>query len=129
MAGSAFMPLKERSIAYGYSNPKPDGIDEAIEVILNEFEKVTREPVTDGELNRSKNWLMGSQTMKLQRNLAQAIEYGFYESLGFGYEMVDKMPLLVEQVTKQDILEAAAGVFDRKKAVCIKLVPQEGNGE
>ena len=125
MAGSAFMPLKERSIAYGYSNPKPEGIDEAIEVIFTEFEKVTREAVTDKELNRSKNWLIGSQTMKLQRNLAQAIEYGFYEALGFGHEMVDKTPELIEQVTKQGILEAAAGVFDRKKAVCIKLIPEE----
>ncbi len=129
MAGSAFMPLKERSVAYGYSNPKPEGIDEAIEVILSEFEKVTREPVTDMELNRSKNWLIGSQLMKLQRNLAQAIEYGFYEALGFGYEMVDKTPGLIEQVTKQDILVAAAGVFDRKKAVCTKLIPEEEAGE
>jgi zinc protease len=125
MAGSAFMPLKEHSIFYGYSNPKPDGIDEAIDVILNELIRVTEEQVLDRELTRSKEWLVGSQTMKLQTNLAQAVEYGYYEVLGFGYETVERIPEKIQQVTKEDIRQAAASVFDREKAVCVKLVPGE----
>ncbi|UCG51959.1 MAG: insulinase family protein [Candidatus Latescibacterota bacterium] len=123
MVGSAFMPLMDRSMYYGYSNPNPDGIDEAIEVILRELTRVTTEPVTDEELKKSKEWLIGSQMMKLQRNLAQAIEYGFYEALGFGYGVVERLPGLLQNVGKEDIQKAAASVFDRDKAVCIKLVP------
>ncbi len=125
MAGSAFLPLKERSLFYGYANPKPDDIDEAISVILDELMRVTREHVLDKELTRSKEWLIGSQTMKLQRNLAQALEYGYYEVLGFGYETVDGISERIQQVTKKDIRQAAASVFDREKAVCIKLIPSE----
>lgn len=124
MAGSALAALKERSLYYGYSNPGPDGIDEAIEVILSEFEKVARERVTDEELSRSKGWLTGSQLMKMQRNTSQAIEYGVYEALGFGYDVVDRTAEIIQGVSKDDILAAAAKVFHRDQAVMIKLVPE-----
>jgi zinc protease len=125
MTGSAFMPLKERSIFYGYANPKPEGLQEAVDVILAELDRVTREPVTDRELARSKEWLIGTQAMKLQRNLAQAIDYGYYEALGYGYETVDRMAGMIQDVTTEDIRRAAAAVFDPNKAVCVKLTPQE----
>lgn len=124
MAGSSFMPLKERSIFYAYNNPGPDGVTEAIDVILTELDKVTRHPVGDDELARSKGWLTGSQTMKLQRNLAQAIEYGVYETLGYGFETVDRTPDVIRKVTKDDILKAAADVFHRDRAVMVKLTPE-----
>lgn len=124
MAGSALASLKERSMFYGYSNPGPEGIDEAIEVILTELEKVTKERVDDDELERSKGWLTGSQIMKLQRNISQAMEYGIYEALCFGYDVVDRAPEIIQKVTKDDILEAAAGVFHRDRAVMVKLIPE-----
>jgi predicted Zn-dependent peptidase len=109
---------------YGYCNPGPEGIDEAIDVILAEFDKVTKEPVTDEELTRIKGWLIGTQTMKLQRNMAQAIEYGMFEALFFGYDIVDRVPEIVEKVTKEDILKAADQVFHKDKAVMVKLIPE-----
>jgi zinc protease len=125
MTGSAFMPLKERSIFYGYANPKPEGLQEAVDVILGELDRVAKEHVTERELARSKEWLVGSQAIKLQRNLAQAIDYGYYEALGYGYQTVDRMAAAIQEVTKEDILRAAAAVFDPNKAVCVKLIPQE----
>jgi zinc protease len=124
MAGSAFMPLKERSIFYGYSNPGPERIDEALDVILAELDKVATEPVSDEELARSKGWLSGSRVMKLQRNMAQAIEYGVYEALDLGYDVVDRLPEIIQKVSKDDIRRAAAGVFSKEKAVIVKLVPE-----
>jgi zinc protease len=124
MAGSAFMSLKERSIFYGYSNPGPERITEALDVIMTELDRVKRDPVTDGELARSKGWLSGSQTMRLQRNLSQAIEYGIYEALDFGYDLVDRTSEIIQKVTKDDIVQAAASVFDKDKAVMVKLIPE-----
>lgn len=125
MTGSAFSPLRERSIFYGYANPGPEGIDEAIGVILAELGLVTREKVTDEELGRAKQWLIGSQQMKLQRNLSQAMEYGVYEALGFGYDTVERTAELVRSVTKERIMDAASKTFDPGKAVIIKLLPEE----
>lgn len=123
MAGSTFLPLKERSIFYGYSNPKPESIDEAIGVILDELEKVSREDVLDREINRSREWLVGTRVMKLQTNVAQAVEYGYYEAMGFGYETVERIPELIRGVTKEDMRRAAESIFHRDRAVCVKLVP------
>lgn len=124
MTGSSFVSFKERSFFYGYANPGPEGVEEALDVITAELEKVTREPVSDEELSRSKEWIIGSQTMSLQRNYSQAIEYGTYEALGFGYDVVDRTPTLVQAVTKEAILSAAASVFDRERAVFVKLMPK-----
>lgn len=123
MTGSALSALRERSIFFGYANPGAEGIAEAFRVILHELEKVAREEVTDEELDRSKNWLIGSQVMQLQRNFSQAIAYGSYEALGFGWEAVERTPELVQRVGKRNIRDAAKQVFDPDKAVLVKLLP------
>jgi zinc protease len=125
MAGSAFIPLKERSLFMGYANPTEEGVDEAFKVIIDELKKVTKEKVSDDEIERSKEWLIGTRIMQLQRNFSQAMAYASYEALGFGYQVVDEMPEMIQQVTKEDIKAAAAAVFDEKRAVLVKLVPEE----
>jgi len=122
MAGSNYLPLKDGSIFYAYSNPGPEGIDEAIGVIHTELARVTMEDVTDTELNRAKEWLMGSQTMSMQRNLSQATEYGIYEALGFGFKHVDSVPERIQAVTKESIRKAASAVFKPEGAI-VKLLP------
>lgn len=125
MTGSALSSLRERSIFFGYANPGADGVEEAFRVILHELDEVTRNEVTDEELARSKEWLIGSQIMQLQRNFSQAIAYGSYEVLGFGWGVVDRTPELIQRVTKRDILDVAASVFQREQAVLVKLLPAE----
>jgi zinc protease len=124
MTGSAFLPLKERSILFGYANPAADGVDEALKVIQREFDLVTKEPVTDEELSRAKAWLIGSLSIRHQKNYSKALAYSTYEILGYGYDVIERMPELINKVTKEDIQKAAAGVFDKDKAVLIKLIPE-----
>ena len=124
MTGSAYTPLFERSLFFGYANPGAEGIDEAVRVILAELEKVARAPVTDAELARAKEWLIGSQVMQLQRNSSQASAYGTYEALGFGYEAVDRIPERIQRVTPDDIMRVAAEVFHPEQAVIVKLLPE-----
>ncbi len=123
MTGSTFLPLKERSIFFGYANPTAEGIGEALDVIIEELQRVTRETVSDDELNRSKEWLIGTQIMELQTNLSQAIAYGTFEVLGFGYETIDRRSEMIQSVTKRRIQRAASAVFDRERAVFVKLTP------
>jgi len=125
MTGSSLSTLLERSIFFGYANPGEEGVEEAFRVILHELDKVTKEEITDDELTRSKEWLIGSQVMQLQRNFSQAIAYGALEALGYGWQAVDSMPEKIQKVTKQDILDAAAPVFDPSQAVLVKLLPEK----
>jgi zinc protease len=124
MTGSAYNALLERGIFFGYANPGADGIDEAVRVILHELDKVTREPVTDEELARAKEWLIGSHVMELQRNGAQAGAYGAYEALGYGWEAVDRVPDDIRAVTKDDIVAAARATFVKENAVIVRMLPK-----
>jgi zinc protease len=124
MTGSAFNSLKQRSLFFGYANPSADGIDEAVSVIQAELDKVTKELVTDVEIERSKEWLIGSQLMRLQRNGSQATSYGTYEALGFGYGVVDRAPEMIQAVTREAIRDAASRVFVPENVVVVKLLPE-----
>jgi zinc protease len=124
MTGSALTTYLERSVFFGYANPGVEGVEEAMRVILHEFEKVTAEEVTDEELKRSQEWLVGTQIMQLQRNFSQAVAYGSFEALGFGWQTVDRTPELVQRVGKGDIVEAAARLFLRDRAVLVRLLPE-----
>jgi zinc protease len=123
MTGSAYNALCERGVFFGYANPGAEGVDEAVRVILHELEKVTKEPVTDEELARAKEWLIGSHLMELQRNGAQAAAYGTYEAMGYGWEAVDRVPELIRAVSKDDIVAAARATFERDHAVIVRLLP------
>lgn len=125
MTGSAYNGLFQRGIFFGYANPGAEGVEEAIRVILHETEKVTREPVSDEELARSKEWLVGSHVMELQRNGAQAAAYGTFEALGYGGEAVDRLPDEIRAVTKDDIVAAARSVFVKENAVIVRMLPRE----
>jgi zinc protease len=124
MTGSAYNPLVQRGIFFGYANPGAEGVEEAVRVILHELDLVTRELVSDDELELSKEWLHGSHVMDLQRNGAQAAEYGTYEALGFGYEVVDQIPQWIRGVTKEQMMAVARQVFDPKRAVIVKMLPE-----
>ena len=124
MTGSAFNSFFQRGIFFGYANPGAEGVDEAVRVILHELDLVTREPVSDDEIALSKEWLTGSHIMELQHNGAQAAEYGIYETLGFGYETVDKIPASIRAVTRQQMMAVAKSVFDPKRAVIVRMLPE-----
>jgi zinc protease len=123
MTGSALTTHLERSVFFGYANPGAEGVDEALRVIFHELERATTEEVSDQEMKRSKEWLVGSHVMQLQRNFSQAVAYGSYEALGFGWQAVERTPELVQRVGKHDVVEAAARLFHRERAVVVRLLP------
>ncbi len=125
MTGSAYNSLLQGGIFFGYANPGAEGVDEAVRVILHELEKVTKEAVSDEELSRAKEWLIGSHVMELQRNGAQAGAYGAYEALGYGWEAVDRVPDDIRAVTKDDIVAAARATFVRENAVIVRMLPAD----
>jgi zinc protease len=125
MTGSAFNSLFQRGIFFGYANPGAEGVNEAVRVILHELDLVTREPVSDDEMSLAKEWLTGSHIMELQRNGAQAAEYGTFEALGFGYEVVDQLPGFIRGVSKEQMMAVAKSVFDPKRAVIVRMLPED----
>ncbi len=124
MTGSQYHPLYRGGVFFGYANPGAEGIEEAVRVILHELDVITREPVSDDELDRAKEWLAGSHIMELQRNGAQALGYGSYEALGFGWPEMDRIPEKIRAVTKEDVLAACKATFVRNNAVIVRMLPE-----
>jgi zinc protease len=124
MTGSAYNALHRGGIFFGYANPGAEGIDEAVRVILHELDVIAREPVGDEELARAKAWLAGSHVMELQRNGAQAVGYGTYEALGFGWAALDRLPDEIRAVTQDDVLAACRATFDPANAVIVRMLPE-----
>ncbi|HXV13759.1 MAG TPA: pitrilysin family protein, partial [Candidatus Krumholzibacteria bacterium] len=124
MTGSAYNALYRSGIFFGYANPGAEGIDEAVRVILHELDVISREPVSDEEMSRAKEWLAGSHVMELQRNGAQAVAYGTYEALGFGWPAVDRLPDEIRAVTTDQVMAAARATFQRENAVIVRMLPE-----
>ncbi len=123
MTGSAFAPLKDGGIFFGYANPTPDEVALAIEVIQTELARVSKAYVSEEELHRSREWLMGSHVMQLQKNSSQALAYGAYEALGYGWQEVDRIPERLAKVDLEAMRDVARAYFAPEHAAIVKLLP------
>jgi zinc protease len=124
MSGRLFVELRDkRNLAYAvfaYSAPMDDpgmfifyiGCDprkmnEAMEGFKREINRIRTEPVTDEELDKAKNSLIGDYEMSLQSNGTWTTYLGGNESAGLGYRYHEKYVGIINAVTKEKILESA----------------------
>lgn len=97
--------------------------DKAHEAMLAELEKIKMKKVPSEELERAKKYMLGLYEISLQRNQSQACRYAYLELLGGGYEMLERYPLRIKEVTSEEVLEAAEKYIDTKKFAKSILLP------
>jgi len=68
-------------------------------------------PLSDEELQRAKNYTVGSFSIYLQPNSIQADTYARWELTGKGFKAVDQYPDLIYQVQAEHVLAVAAKYF------------------
>jgi zinc protease len=108
------MPTRLRhSHIFAWIGTNPDTTDAAREGLIKQFELLASEPVTDEELNRAKNYLIGKFLIDHQTNLRQAWYLGWFQLLGVGYDFDKRYPELIRQVTKDDVLRVARTYFTK----------------
>lgn len=127
--GRLFIELRDRkSLAYSvtsflypgiesgafgiYIGTSPDKEQDAINEINNEIAKLLEHGITDEELNRAKNYLVGSFEIALQRNSAQADRIAFDEIYRIGWKEYTKYPKKILAVTKNDVIKTARKFID-----------------
>jgi zinc protease len=64
-------------------------------------------PPTAEEIERSKNYIVGSHEMDLQRSDAQAMTMALMELYGIGYDDFRSYPRAIEKVTTADVHRVA----------------------
>jgi len=122
--GRLFLELRDRmSLAYSVSSVNHDGlepgyfavyigtdptkVDTAIEAIKVELQKVIDEKVSMSELERSKQYLVGTFELDSQRNMSLANIHTFNELYGLGLDAFEKYPQKIMAVTREDVQRAA----------------------
>lgn len=141
MGGRLFLELRDKkSLAYTvtsfytpglepgflgvYIGTAPQKEEEAITGMKEQLELLLKEGVTDEELARAQNYLVGTFEIGLQQNSAQAAKITFDELYGIGWEEYNSYPEKIYAVTKEDVLEAARKYIDLDKYTLAIVKPE-----
>lgn len=129
MGGRLFIELRDKlSLAYAVTSVFQPGIDPgffavylgtepskvplALQAMEKELKRITTDGVTKEELEKTKNHLVGTYELELQRNSGLAQMFAFDELYGLGFKEVLKYPEKILKVTEQDLLNAAKKYID-----------------
>ncbi len=97
----------EPGFLYVYIGTSPDREDEAVQGILGILGSLRSEGVTDEELVRAKNMLIGNFEIGLQRNSSWAARMVFDELYGLGFDNYQSYSGRIEAVDKNALFKSA----------------------
>lgn len=150
MSGRLFSELREKqSLCYSVQPFHEEGVDpgflgvsigtapekeqQARSAIMTELKRLRTEPVTDAELRRAKELLIGDFEIGLQRFGSQAGNYALDELYGLGYKSSSRYVERIQAVTKSDIQRVAQKYLKTEAAVVSVIHPcasgQNSGGE
>jgi len=145
MSGRLFVELRDKkSLAYelgayhlegietgyisGYIGCAPEKKTEAINGILTEFGKLKEELVSEEELNRAKNSLIGNYEIELQNNLNVASHMFFDEVFNLEFGHWQRYAERIEKVSVEDIQRVAKKYLSKGYALAI-IEPGSDSGK
>ncbi|MFQ5676069.1 MAG: M16 family metallopeptidase [bacterium] len=95
-----------------YIATSPENEELALNGLRREFEKVTEKALSDEELRQSAQYTIGTHQIGLETYGSQMVQYAHNELLGRGFEEVATFPERIQNVTPEDILNAARRYID-----------------
>lgn len=139
-SGRLFLELRDkRSMAYSvsamlmegidpgsfsvYMGTSPEKVEAALAGIRAELAKLREDLVSDAELSRAKEHLIGTQSIGLQRNGARAGVMALDACYGLGADAFLKYPEEIAAVTAEDIRSAAQRVIDFQREALAVVGP------
>ena len=128
LAGSFCRCGQDVSSVVFYASAKD--ADAVIGAIDDEIERLSTEPVSDEELRRAKNRLIGRHVISGQTNLVRAARLGSYELAGLGFGFADSFLPAVNRVDKDDIQRVASEWLKTPATVVVrpgKTAPSRGS--
>ena len=105
---SAFFPTRLDSAPFiTYMGTAPTNTEIAIEGLGTEVERLTKETLSDSEVQGAKNKLLGQYALGKQTNSEIAQTYGWYETLGLGVEFDRTFQAAISPITAEQVQEVA----------------------
>ena len=121
---SFFAPYKEGGLFEVLVQTKNESADTVIKVIDGQLKKIRTEQVTDRELDDAQLYLTGSFPRRLDTNRKVADFLAVVEFYGLGLDYVEKYPLYIKSVTKDDVLRVAGKYVDTLDLVTVAVGKQ-----
>ena len=126
--GRLFVELRDRmSLAYAvsgfslegiepgyvaiYLGVDPNRVEEAVQAVCDQLQKVVKKPIQKAELDRAKQFLVGIQAISLQRTSARATALAFNELYGLGHLAHREYPEHILKVDAEDVARVAKKYF------------------
>ena len=105
---SAFFPTRLDTAPFiTYMGTAPTNTEIAIDGLGSEVERLTREILTEDELQGAKNKLLGQYALGKQTNGEIAQTYGWYEALGLGVEFDNTFQAAIPPITPERVQQVA----------------------
>jgi zinc protease len=104
---------------------KNESANTAIEEVLKEIKRIRNTLVSDTELSDAKAFLTGIFPMRIETsrriaNFLVAVEY-----YGLGIDYIDKYPIYINSVTKEDVLRVARRYLDPENFILVVVADEE----
>ncbi len=106
-----------------YIATAPQNLERALEGLRKELQELTRQLISPEELQRAKNNIVGTYEISQQTNAARAMTMALDERYGLGHDFGEKYPRFIEEVTAQQVLEAARNYLNLDRCVTVILGP------
>jgi zinc protease len=107
-----------------YLGTKPQNVDAVKTELLDEISKLAHDGLTQEELTRAKEKLLGQQDIHNQSNDAFAASCALDELYGLGFDHYKALRKKVESITLDDIKRVANKYFENKPAVTAVVRPK-----
>ena len=106
-ATSFYDPVRETGAIVLYLGTTPESAAQAEKALLDEVARIQREKVSDEDLRRAKQFLLGRYSMDRRTNERQAWYLAFYEVERVGASFPARYKAAVEAVTAADVQRVA----------------------
>lgn len=117
--GTSLVSYRSAAMTWGYTATKNERVGEALQVISDEIMRLKNEGPTDEELQKAKDYLIGSYALGFDTStkIAHTMVQIAFEGLGVDY--IARRNALVGAVTQEDIHTAAERIFGDGKMLTV----------
>ncbi|ABC77426.1 M16 family metallopeptidase [Syntrophus aciditrophicus] len=108
-----------------YAAPRyPHTLAELEVALVNELERLKKEPVDQRELDRVKNTIKADFIRSLDSNAALAGMLSYFETVAGDYRYIVHHNQIIDRITRDDILRVAQKYFTDNNKTIAMLIPQ-----
>jgi zinc protease len=116
---SIFSTKAEQAIFAVYIGTANEKVSMAIDGLRAELARLCLARWTGEELSNTQSKLLGKYALSKQTNAQLAYLYGWYESLGLGWDFDRRLVTEIEKITPQRVEEVANKYFDHPPYISI----------